>query len=175
MPLDNSTLKAWANGVKSGAMTPDEDPGNPEDMEMMGEEEDLSSEKNAIWAGEGPDTESGEELMEEQAEELIEWLTENEPEIAEAVTTVAIAAAEEDVALMEEGKAKLEAATQYLNPEYPPMDEGQKAKASEKIAKHMAEKGHPAAGTPPHKQAVAIGLNEARRGPSPGMPESEAA
>ena len=89
---------------------------------------------------------------------------ENEPEIYEAVSDIAEAVSAEDEAMIEAGMQKLKVATQLLNPEYPPMPPEKRDVAGKQIAKHLRDKGHPAKDTPSWKQAVAIGLSEARQG-----------
>lgn len=163
MVLTGKDIMSWANGHKADAMRPDElkAEGNPHDEYDDLDYEEGTSERNEIWAGEHPNPE---EISEEEAEEFVGWLEENEPEIAVAVKDIAEAVVDEDVAMIEQGLDELKQATQFLNPEYPPMPEAKKDEAAEGIAKHMREKGHPPKGSKAWKQAVAIGMSEARRG-----------
>lgn len=166
MALTSQDLKKWLAGAPSDAEPEDtspmgldpEDEGDDEDL-VEAEEEAEVGERNALWAGDG---EPPAAVTLADAEELLQWLADNEPEIADALFDLASAIADGDVKLLEHAKAELEAATQYLNPEYPPMSSEQKASAGEKIAEHMRAKGHPKKGSKGWKQAVAIGLSQAR-------------
>jgi len=170
MPMPPNVLRNWANGATQNAMTPEEEnPGEENLMEEESEGEEVEG-KNRLW---NDGIEEGEEVEPEELEELSGWLEENEPEIAAAVNELGEAVSLEDAAMIDRAKVSLQEATQYLNPEYPELSEGQKEKAEKTISKHMREKGHPAAGTPEHKQAVAIGLAEARKGESNPGPEDE--
>lgn len=165
MALTSDVLKNWATGNKApveGAETGDEE------IEGEEESEEGEAERNSIWAGEHMD----EDVSPEDADELFGWLEENEPEIYDAILALAQAVSEPDAdpTMVEHAQAELEHATQFLNPEYDPLTDEQKKEAGPLIAKHVADKGHPEAGSPEWKQAVAIGLAQARRG-EPGGEE----
>lgn len=151
---------AWAKGAKADAMTPEE-LGEEEELVELEEEDLEEGERNAVWAGE---EELSGEASPDEVDAFIEWLEENEPEIHDAVMDFARAVSDQDVRMIEHAKQEFKAATQFLNPEYPPLPPEKREEAGESISKHMREKGHPKEGTPEWKQAVAIGLSEARRG-----------
>jgi hypothetical protein len=160
-------LKKWIDGASLDAeeeesvSAPDLEDDEGEDKDLVEAEEDAElGDRNKLWAGE---EEAPEAITLADSEELLEWLADNEPEIADAIFDLASAIADGDAALLEHAQAELAKATQYLNPEYPPMSEEQKASAGEKIAEHMKAKGHPKKGSKGWKQAVAIGLSQARQ------------
>lgn len=165
MAVTGETLRRWAAGAPSDAEEAEDDLDGAAEDEFGEEgeegEEEMEGERNRLWAGELGEDET--EISDEEAEELLAWLEDNEPEIFDSIVQVAdatMAGDEEGVAMATES---LQAAEQNLNPEYPPMSESEKNEASSNIAKHMADKGHPEKDSPEWKQAVAIGIAEARR------------
>lgn len=174
MALSGDAIRSWAKGSPADAAHPAalQKPGAagaPKKHPLLDDGTDEApqegeAEKNPIWAGEkGP-----EEITPQDADELIDWLEQNEPEIHDAVMELAKAVAEGDDNMVQHATDELQQATQYLNPEYPPLDETERHEASGNIAKHITEAGHPPYGSPEHKQAVAIGLSEARAGKAHG-------
>lgn len=152
MPLDANVLKNWAAGQKAPPALAQ--PG-PNDAPEEG-----AAEKNALWAGEL----APEAITPEIAQEFVAWLEDNEPEIFAAVSALAEAVMNNDQGEIDDAIQGLSSATQYLNPEYPPLDDAQKKVAAEQIPKHLADKGNPPQNSPEHAQAIAIGMSEARKG-----------
>jgi hypothetical protein len=175
MAVTSETLRQWARGATKDAELeePEDDTlGEAEEFEEEEEEvpEEGEAEENRLWA-EGAEEE--EEVEEGEAEEMMDWLEENEPEIHDALVALGDAIASGDEMALDAAKDQLKSATQYLNPEYPELTEGQKEKASEKISEHMQAKGSPEKDSPEWKQAVAIGMAQARKEDNPGEEEEE--
>lgn len=169
MALDSDTLKRWADGKPSkDASIEKDDDDSPEDHDGEDdrddeEDEDESGDRETLWAGE----EKGDleqVVTPERADELLSWLQENEPEIHEEIVELAEAVSEDDQEKIDEEMEELLWVTQKLNPEYPELTEEQRKQAGDNIATHIREAGHPKKDSPEWKQAVAIGLAEARRG-----------
>ncbi len=156
-------IRRWAKGIKHDAVKEDElNPDNPGPGDDMLEDEDEigdnPGERNALWAGEDPRSYEELEMMDEvEVDEFVEWIEEHEPEIAMAADALAGAVEAMDVAAIEAATEQLQTSDQFLNPEYPPMDPGQRKVASTNIQKHAEHGKH-------RKQAMAIGLTQARRG-----------
>lgn len=168
MPLTPDALRAWMSGAPQNAKPSKKSIGGddaPPDEDGEDLPEEGTSERNPHWAGEAMADPTPEE-----AAELLSWLEDNEPEIHDAVLELAKAVITGDPRMVEHATTELGAATQYLNPEYPPMDDGQKGKAASLIEKHLGDKGSPEPGTPEHAQAVATGLSQARK---PDVAEEE--
>lgn len=161
--VDANTFKKWAQGNLSNSDAEDDEDvsSNAGDDDGMGEEE-AGEDRNVLWAGEGDQDLEG--LSVEDAADMLDWLEAEEPELFDAFSGLAEAVASDDTEQIDTAMADVMSAAQQLNPEYPPMDEGQRERAGELIAKHMADKGHPDYGSDEWKQAVAIGLAQARRG-----------
>lgn len=141
---DASTIKSWAKGPSA------------EDAEVGEEEEGGAEVEVPLWAG--LDERSSEELLAMEAEELesiAAWFGEAEPEIWAAMHEAIAAGADEDG--IEAALAALEAAEQYLVPEYLPFTSTERAAAVE-VAMSLAADGVPG------DRAIVIGLAEARRG-----------
>jgi hypothetical protein len=175
MAISGDVLRNWAKGKKQPEKAPKAQPpkakpgASPEkkesdDLDLLLGEDELPEEGEAshspYWAGE--------EVVDdvEAAEELLKWLEENEPEIFEAVMSMASALSEKepDEEMVQHALDELKHATQYLNPEYEPLTEEEQSAASKNIEKHMRAKGNPKKDSPEWKQAVAIGISEARAG-----------
>lgn len=163
MALTGKDILAWARGSQAEAAKPSALNATPPEGGLESMEEDMeeeTGERNPIWSGEQPVDET---TPPEVVDDLFMWLEENEPEIFDALMDVANAITTGDVRMLEHGKQELQAATQLLNPEYPPMPPEKRTEAADRIGQHMQQKGHPAKGTPAWKKAVAIGLSEARQ------------
>lgn len=164
MAVSGEDLKKWAQGRLSNSATDEELDGDDEAPEDGPEEEGEDTpegDRNALWAGEYEGDLA--ELSVEEAEELLGWLQEHEPEIADAVLGLAAAAADEDEQMLEHATSELGGAIQNLNPEYPELTDQQRDAAARYIADEIATFGHPAKDSPEWKQAVAIGLSKARQ------------
>lgn len=84
MPVTAEDLMEWASGHRSETMTEDEPlPGEVEDQDPDALPEEEMAPRNALWAGEWDGDPNS--ITPEMAEELFEFLTENEPAIASAV------------------------------------------------------------------------------------------
>ncbi len=166
MQITGDQLQSWAAGRKTNAVPTDEEgnPGNPEDELGLEDEEGMAPE-NPIWAGE----KGGDEVTPEEAEELLGWLEENEPEIHDAVTELAKAVTTGDARMEEHAKEELASAAQNLNPEYEEMKPAERSVMPVAIESRMEEAGTEHE-SPEGKLALAQGIADVRHaaGPTPG-------
>lgn len=147
MALNLGALKKWAKGAPQDALQPDEE------QEQVAEEGGEAP-PNPIWSGESA---SEEDIDPESAEEFIEWLEENEPDIYAAIVEIGTAAASGDEqSAMMAGKM-LTKAEQYLTPEYPPFTPQQRGAIAQALTEVAADPG-----TPEWSSAVAGAVAGAR-------------
>ena len=173
MPITSQQLKSWATGMRSDAVPASkaESGGNPmedvvHDDEMADELELEKGPGNPIWSGEVP----GDEVTDEMAEELVEWLGENEPEVGAAVVNMADAVETMDVAKMEAAKDELKQAAQFLNPEYQEFTAAERTVAPAAIESRVegGKVGNPGPEMGAEEQGNPMEPGEAP--PKPGMP-----
>jgi hypothetical protein len=163
--INAKAIRAWAQGRPAEAMSSSEaTKGHDPDLEgeEMGDEEELEAgERNAIWAGEA----GVEELAPEDAEELIAWLHESEPDIAQAIDALA-AAVGGDPELSEHARSQLEAAEQNMVPEYPEFGPEQREALVAALEEEMTAAGMPPPDSPEAALAIANAISAARAGES---------
>ncbi len=176
MPVTPDQMRKWAMGAQHNAVTEDEankGPGNPHDShnsndvdDEMKDEGENPGPENDVWAGRV----EGDQVTPEQAEELMGWLEQNEPEVLDAVTELAKAAVEGDEAMMDHAKSELKTVAQNLSPEYPELGPAEKSVMPVAIESRLEQAGNPEPETPEHKEALAKGVAETRHaaGPTPG-------
>lgn len=165
MGLDANTIRKWAAGATTKSRDSDEDEDAPEglDPEKADADPDADAEQNRLWAGElAPD----EEVDPEAAEELVAWLRENEPEIADAALELAgaLASEEPDPRMIQHARQELQGAQQYLAPEYPELTPEQRGALESKITDELKVLGFPMPESPEFNVAVALGIARARAG-----------
>jgi len=170
--VDKAALQAWAQGKSSkgiaagdegdeGAddMAPDE--GSDDLEEMEGEEgEAPSGDRETLWAGEEEDPAS---IAPERAQQLLDWLSENEPIIYEVVVELGEAVANDDPDMTDHAKEEMGWAEQKLAGDYPELTETQRTSIGDFIAEELGTAGNPAKDSPEWVTAIAVAIGRARK------------
>lgn len=119
--------------------------------------------EDPCWAGECDMAEVGPE----EAQALVTYLEENEPEIHKAVVSLASTCCDGDAEGVDAGKEAIMEAEQY-DPVYDEFDEGQRQKLGDSIVEYISAADYPEMGSPEMVQAIAHAVVEARGGESLG-------
>jgi hypothetical protein len=165
MAIDASTIRKWATGATTKSRNVDakgDDDEMPPDEGAEGEDEEGGdAPRNALWAGE---MEADAEIDEESAAELVGWMEENEPEIADALLELAenLTAEEPDPRMLGHAREELKTVNQYLSPEYPELTPEQRSAIDKNLSIEMKAAGMPERGEPAWDMAVAKAIVSAR-------------
>ncbi len=140
-------FKNWAKGVTSTAKTADQldeevlaDEAMLPDEGMEGDEDALmGASHSAIWYGELDPM--AEEVSEEDAMELMDYLEGSEPEIYDALVEYASAAAGGDTVMLDHGREEMMAVVEQHDLEAPEFDEAQREAMMAAIDEKLAGSG----------------------------------
>jgi len=164
--LDAQTIQGWASA--RGNATPRfggigkpktaDDPGSDEGTGDLDDTGDLGDDgHDSIWAGE----ESG-EIDEERAQQLLDWLKENEPELEDPIRELAEAITTGDEEMREHAHEELLQAKQRNLDDYEEFTESQREELDGELSSALGEANYPDPTDPEWAVAVAKAIGQVR-------------